>query len=170
MENLEVPWKKEQLVDTMGRPLSQSLFLELGYNTDYAIFTLNDEDKIYQDRVYPSLKKWYLKVGDPTELTFARKCLLNWRHWKKLCENKLIRPYIEEWREELEVQIRAEGILSIVDQSMENFQAAKWLADRGWDKRGAGRPSKAEKQREKDIQDRIDQELKADVLRMADYK
>lgn len=47
---------KNKLRDTMGRPLSQALFLEVGYNLEYAYFTLKDEDHAYQGHVYPSLK------------------------------------------------------------------------------------------------------------------
>ena len=47
-----------------------------------------------------------------------------------------------------------------------HFQAAKWVADRGWATRGAGRPSKAEIEREKTIQTRINDEYDGDVVRM----
>lgn len=163
---MDIPYTKSQLKDTMGRPLTQSLFLEFGYNTDYALFTLNDEDKTYQDKTYFSLKRLYLDVGDPSEYQFARQCLLNWRHWKRITENKLFIPYLEEWREELEVQLRSEGIISVMEQSENNFQAAKWLADKGWDKKGVGRPSKADKARENSIKDKLGEGLNADVIRM----
>ena len=163
---MDVPYTKDKLLDTLGRPLTQSLFLEFGYNTDYALFTLNDEDKVYQDKTYYSLKRLYLEIGDPTEYEFAKSCLLGWRHWKRICENKLFKPYLEEWREELEIMIRSEGVLAVMDQAENNFQAAKWIADRGWDKKGAGRPSKVEKQREEHIKDRLGETLNAQIIRM----
>jgi len=153
----------------MGRPLTQGLFLEIGYNTQYAVFTLDDDDKEYKGVTYPSMKKLYLACEDPTEYQFAKKYLLGWRHWKRLLENTVLRVHFDEWREELEVAMRSEAVLSIVDMTTSdqgNFQAAKWLADRGWDKRGAGRPSKAEIDREKRIESRIGEELGADILRM----
>lgn len=159
-------WEKSQLLDTMGRPLTQSMFLEFGYNTDYALFTTNDEDKQYQGKTYYSLKKAYLEIADPTEYQFAKQCLLGWRHWKRLCENKLFKPFLDEWRDELEVQLRSEGILAVMDQSEQNFQAAKWLADKGWDKKGVGRPTKADKNREASIASRLGDQLDADVIRM----
>lgn len=163
---------KSKLIDTMGRPLTQSLFLECGYNVQYAVFTFNDEDKTYDGRVYPSLKKLYLQCEDPTEYQFAKKYLLGWSHWKRLNENKMLREQFDEWREELEIAMRSEAVQAIRDMTADgsNFQAAKWLADRGWDKRGAGRPSKAEKEREARIHDRIGDELEADVVRMEDFK
>lgn len=162
---------KAKLIDTMGRPLTQSLFIECGYNLQYAVFTFNDEDKVYQGKVYPSLKKLYLACEDPTEYQFAKKHLLGWNHWKRLNENKMLRTEFDEWREELEIAMRSDAVQAIRDMTADgtNFQAAKWLADRGWDKRGAGRPSKAEKERESRIQDAISGEMDADVIRMEKY-
>lgn len=159
---------KTKLVDTMGRPLTQGLFLEMGYDTKYAIFTLTDEDKEYNGEKYISLKALYLSCEDPTEYEFAKKYLLGWKHWQRMNANVVLREYFDEWREEFEVKVRSDAIRSIVDMTAEgaNFQAAKWLADRGWDKRGAGRPSKAEVDREKNIKSRISDELEADLDRM----
>lgn len=164
--------EKSKLVDTMGRPLTQSLFLEIGYS-EYAVYTLKEFDYEYKGSLYPSLKKLYLKEEDPTEYVFAEKHLLGWQHWKRLCDNKVIRKHVDEWREELELKIRSQAIrdmMGLCASENGNFSAAKFLADRGWDKRGAGRPSKAEKERQDRIQDRIDEEFAADVARMSDYR
>lgn len=154
----------------MGRPLTQGLFLEVGYNTQYAVYTLEDEDKSYKDNLYPSLKKLYLACGDPTEYTFAKKYLLNWQHWKRLNENKLLREHFDDWRDELEVSIRSEAFMTILDQSAAEqgaFQSAKWLADRGWEKQKVGRPSKQEQVREARINERVSDALMGDVERMS---
>ena len=163
---------KSQLVDTMGRPLTQSLFLEIGYS-EYAVYTLKEFDYEYKDKLYPSLKKLYLKEEDPTEYVFAEKHLLGWQHWKRLCENKVIRKHVDEWREELDLKIRSQAIrdmMGLCASENGNFSAGKFLADRGWEKRGAGRPSKGEKERQDRIQDRIEAEFAADVKRMADFR
>lgn len=163
---------KNKLVDTMGRPLTQSLFLEIGYS-EYAVYTLKEFDYEYKGAVYPSLKKLYLKEEDPTEYVFAEKHLLGWQHWKRLCENKLVRKHVDEWREELELKIRSQAIrdmMNLCASENGNFSAAKFLADRGWEKRAAGRPSKAEKERQDRIEDRIQEEFAADVARMSDFR
>jgi hypothetical protein len=159
---------KSLMKDTMGRPLTQGLFLEFAYDTKFAIFTFNDEDKEYEGKIYTSLKKQFLSCEDPTEYEFATKYLLGWRHWLRMNENKQLKEEFDVWREEFEIKLRSEAIRSIVDMTAEgsNFQAAKWLADRGWDKRGAGRPSKAEIERGKRIDSRIGDELMADINRM----
>jgi len=45
-------------------------------------------------------------------------------------------------------------------------QASKWLADRGWAQRGAGRPSKADIASEKVLMARVDSEYSSDVIRL----
>lgn len=164
--------EKEQLQDTMGRPLTQSLFLELQYS-EYAVYTLKEDDYEYKGKKYPSLKRLYLLEEDPTEYAFATKYLLGWQHWKRLCENKAIAKHIEEWREELELKLRCQAIRDMQNlcaSESGNYSAAKFLADRGWEKRGAGRPSKADKERHLRVEERIEQEFSADVARLADYR
>jgi hypothetical protein len=159
---------KEQLQDTMGRPLTQSLFLELGYS-EYSVYTLKEQDYAYKGKNYPSLKRLYLKEEDVTEYEFATKHLLGWQHWKRLCENKQIRKHIDEWREELELKIRSQAIRDmqgLCASENGNFSAAKFLADRGWEKRAPGRPSKQDKEKEDRLADRLSDEFSADIIRL----
>lgn len=163
--------ERDKLKDSGGRPLTQSLFIENGYNTEFAVYTLKDEDHEYKGVVYPSLKKLFLEMEDPTEYEFANTYLLGWQHWKRLNGNKLMTKHFEEWREELELRLRAQGIRAAIDQAADNnFQAAKYLAEKGWDKRQAGRPSKQEKLKEERMKKRMEDEFSADIKRMEDYK
>lgn len=162
---MELP-SKDKMIDTMGRPLTQSLFLELGYN-DSALYTLKDDDFVYNGRELPSIKRLYLECEDPTEYEFATTYFLGWNHWLRLCENKAIRRYIDEWRCELEVKLRSRGVKAAIHQaSLGSYQAAKWLADRGWDTRGAGRPSKTDVEHEKKVQAAMADEYSADIVRL----
>jgi hypothetical protein len=139
---------KNKLLDDMGRPLTQGLFLEIDYNEKYAIYTLKNRDHEYKGVMYPSLKRLYLEMCDPTEYLFANKYLLDWDQWQRICENVILRKHVDAWRAELDIKMRAEGVremISLARSENGNFQAAKFLADRGWDKRAAGRPSKEEK-------------------------
>jgi hypothetical protein len=160
--------EKEKLLDSMGRPLTQSLFLELGY-TEFAVYTLKEHDYAYKGKNYPSLKRLYLKEEDVTEYEFATKHLLGWQHWKRLCENKQINKHVVEWREELELKIRSQAIRDMQNLCASengNFSAAKFLADRGWEKRAPGRPSKLDKEKEDRLADRLSEEFSADIVRM----
>ena len=159
---------KSRLVDSNGRPITQSLFLEIGYNAESAVFTFNDADKEYKGNTYYSLKKLFLEHEDTVEYDFATTYLLGWKHWVRLNENKVLSKHFQEWREELELRIRSQAVRDIIDMTAveKSFQAAKWLADRGWDKKAVGRPSKADKDKDKAMQDRLDNEFSADVTRL----
>jgi hypothetical protein len=157
---------KSKMTDVMGKLLTQSLFLELGYNAS-AIYTLKDSDYVYGGKTFPSIKRLYLESEDPTEYEFATQHLCGWKHWQRLCANKVIRAHIDEWREELEIKLRSRAIRQAIKQAEEGtFQAAKWVADRGWATRAAGRPTNAEVERETKIQARIADEYQEDVVRL----
>jgi len=164
---------KSKFLDTNGNPLTQALFLEVDYNPEYAVYTLKDQDHEYKGIVYPSLKKLYLLEEDPTEYLFAEKHLLGWRHWNRICDNKLLGKHVHAWREELELKMRAMAVRALRDMCQSengNFQASKFLADRGWDKRAVGRPSKAELEKRAAIGQRVDDEFTADIRRLSDYR
>lgn len=149
---------RSRFKDDNGRYIVQSLFLENGYRTDLAVYTLAGEDKDYKGVIYPSLKRLYLEEGDPEEILFAKKYCFDWPHWVRLTKNKLIAPEIEQWREELATTLRAEGIATLVDLAVndKSYQAAKWLADEGWTKNKVGRPSK------QDVENAVNKKVKED--------
>ena len=153
---------------------TQGLFLELSYsNKDNVLYTLKDEDVTItvngEERNLPSIKRLYLECADPTEYVFATTYLGGWNHWKRICEKtKLLQPYIEEWREELEIKMRSEGIRQMAEHARgeKGMQASKWLAEKGWEEKKRGAPSKAEKERELKIQTRIHDEVNDDLSRI----
>ena len=164
---------KSKFKDKQGKFITQGIFLENNYDTSQAVYTYKDYDHTYEGVIYPSLKLLYLKEEDPTEYIFAEKHLCGWPHWKRLCANVLVRRYIDDWREELELKLRAKAIremMALVNSEGGNFQAAKYLADRGWDKRQAGRPSKAEMEKRVAIEKHINDEFAGDVKRLEDYR
>ena len=161
---------KSKFKDSMGRALTQSLFLEPNYNTEFAAYTLSGEDKEYKGVVYPSLKRLYLETSDPIEYEFASTFLIDWAHWQRLCSNAIIRKHIDEWREELELKLASEGFRMILDQSEDNYQASKWLAEKGWQKRGAGRPKKDADIRDQAHTDYLEEEFAGDVVRMEGWR
>lgn len=164
MENEFVP-DKSRFKDKMGRYLTQSLFLEYQYNTEAAVYTLKDDDYEYEGVVYPSLRKLYLEMMDPTEYEFATKYLWGWDQWQRLAENAQMAAYIEKWRDELEVKIRAQAVKRMLALDS-NFNAVKWAADGHWNVR-RGRPTKAERERERKIRDRVAKETETDASRIA---
>lgn len=157
---------KSRLVDSGGRPLTQGLFLEIGYGPN-AVYTLKDYDHEWEGRKYPSLKKLYLAMEDVTEYEFVTTHLLNWKQWQRLIENKEVSKHITEWREELEFKLRSKAARKMIEQANGgSYQASKWLLDRGWVNRAAGRPSNEEKQRHLAQDERISSEYSADIIRL----
>jgi hypothetical protein len=160
--------ERERLLDSEGRPLTQSLFLEIGYS-DQAIYTFKEVDHVYNGKTYISLKKRFIEMEDPTEYEFAITYFLSWKHWQRICKNKLILEQINEWREELEMKLRSRAVkqaMQAAGSPSGNFQAAKWLVDKGWDPKRAGRPTRDELERESRIREKIDDEYSGDIARL----
>ena len=160
-----------QFKDSMGRPLTQGLFLEIGYNTEFAIYTLKEEDFEYEGKVYPSLKRLYLEMSDPIEYDFATTHLGSWEQWQRISNNKVLKKHVDSWRKELELKIRSQAVAEVIKFSRtdKGFQAAKWLADKGFDKR-VGRPSKEAIEEEKRFQARIHEEYDDVIVRLENYE
>lgn len=157
---------KSLLLDSEGRPFTQGLFLEATYSEN-AIYTFKDRIHEYKGKLHYPIRQYYLEMMDVTEYEFANKYFLGWDHWKRCCENKLILPHVNAWREELELKIRLIGIKSAIKSAQHGgFQAAKWLVDKGWIDRNVGRPSKADMARDKKFQERVDAEYSADIIRL----
>lgn len=154
---------RDKFKDEKGRYIVQGLFLEDQYNPNLAVYTFDGEDKTYKGVVYPSLKRLYLLEADPKEYQFAQKYLYDWPHWQRLCKNAIVGRHIEKWREELELSLVSEGVSALIDLALneKSYQAAKFLADRGWDKSGRGRPSKEEVEGE--IKRRADEQSEFDT-------
>ena len=165
MTEIRLPTRAE-MIDTLGRPITQSLFLEIGYSKS-AAYTLKEVDHEYEGRTYPSIKRLYLEMEDPTEYEFATKYFLNWKHWERICANVAIFQHVREWREELDFKLKASATKKMSELAKaDKYQAVKWLADKGWAVKGAGRPSKEQLKRDKDIADQVADEYGGDVVRM----
>lgn len=159
---------KQKFISHKGIPYTQALFLEIGYDVDTAVYTLKDWDYNYQDKVYPSIKRLYIEMEDVAEYAFANKYFLSWNHWQRMCENKLIRKHIDEWRTELELKLRSAALRAIVDSSADDkgFQAAKYIAEAQWKKNAVGRPKKDTSEQDAKVEEHLYNEFKRDAMRL----
>lgn len=118
--------------DAQGRYRTQSLFLETNITTMDSVFTLKE----YDHKGCQSMKLLYLKAKDVTEYRAAMEILGSWQHWLKLVDAAWFQPYINEWRQELEVLLRSEAIEDLrknsKDKSGKGSNAARWLAEGKW--------------------------------------
>lgn len=160
---------KSKMVTVKGVALTQGLFLEIGYNPDQAIFTLKDWDWNYEGVLYPSLKRLYLEHEDLIEYDFASEYLLGWNHWQRLCKNRVLRKHIDEWRFELELKLRSQAIKQIVDMTVDEkgFQAAKYIANKEWEKNSVGRPKKDTSEFDRKQDEKLSEEYSQDSNRLA---
>lgn len=111
-------------------------------------------------------RKDFIECGDPTGIVFADKFLGGYDHWKAIKESKGLEEEIAKWEEELEARIRSDALRGIKGMSVDSFQAAKFLMDRGWEKRGAGRPTKEQIEKETRIQSKMKDSYSADIVRI----
>lgn len=132
-----------------------SLFLEPKMN-EASLYTINDIDREYNGKTYPSLYKLYIKMADITEYNFANTYLESYQHWDQLCQQDFFKPHLARWRKELELKVKSGALLEIIAQSTstdpkKRMEAAKYLYEKvgvGDRTTNRGRPSKVEVQKE----------------------
>lgn len=157
---------KSKMLANNGVPITQSLFLEIGYS-DFAIYTLKDQDYEYKGKLYPSIKRLYLECEDTTEYEFATTYFLGWAHWQRIASNVALQSHVETWRAELELKLRARAARTMISLANEgSYQATKWLVDKGWEEKRAGRPSKAEREAESKRQKAFEASFEEDYTRL----
>lgn len=160
---------KSKFRDERNSYITQSLFIEVNYDAEKAVYSWGPRDREYKGKVYPSLRRLYLETADPTEYEFAERYLDGWDHWQRIVNNKLLFEQIKTWREELEVKLRSKAVRSALSMARDNFQAAKWAADGGWKGAKPGRPSKEEKATERRIRERVGEDVNEDAERVISF-
>jgi len=151
----------KRLVGDNGVYLTRRLFREW-YGRE-APYCLSRKDKPGT----PSLYRLYMECNDATEYEFAIKHLAGWEHWQILCNCNWFQSHLKKWRHELEVKLRSEAMKAIVLEGKSGgknaFSANKFLVTRGYlteeEKKGRGRPSKEEINREASRLMELDQTL-----------
>jgi hypothetical protein len=142
---------RKEFKDVTGRWRTSTLFEETCDDpAKYPpVYTLKDSDT----SSCVSLKERYLEMGDITEYDFANLYLGGWEHWSRVAESYLLKPHVEEWREQLALKLRAEALRKIKEmaegEGPSAFNAAKFLLDEVGGKERKpkrGRPSKEEKE------------------------
>lgn len=129
--------------------ITSGLFLEVASQPDYILYTLQRKET----KGYPSLYQLYMQEEDFTEFEFALKYFDSYKHWKDICSTSWFHEYIVEWREELELKIKARNLKSLIQKAEKDSNVAKYLLNNKWlDKAQEknpvtnlrGRPSKEE--------------------------
>tara|TARA_R110002072_G_scaffold100698_10_gene221897 strand:+ start:2669 stop:3193 length:525 start_codon:yes stop_codon:yes gene_type:complete len=162
---------KKILKDSMGRLRTTSLFVEFKHPQMKPLYSLKEYDIETPEGVYPSLKKMYMSYDHVPgfEYDFAMDIFGSWEQWTKLCNISQLRGEMQQWRDELDIRIKASALkqmmLASKDNDAKGINAAKYLADKGYTKK-AGRPSKEEIIRQTKIEAGANQELADDMNRI----
>ena len=118
-------------------------------------------------------RKIFVELCDPTEYDAAIVLLGSWTEWQKM--KKLWPSFreiiLKEWLDEVEIKLRSQGIKSLCKHAMtdKGSTAAKWIAEGRFNTRKAGKPSKAEVEREAKIAAGVEEEVDDDVERVLQF-
>lgn len=136
------------------------------------IFTLKPHDHVVRTDTFYSLKEIYFSYNHIPgfEYEFAMDVFNSWEHWVKLTKSS-IKQTFQEWRDELDIKIKAEAMRKLIVASQSNdakgVAASRYLADKGYvEVRKAGRPSKEEVERERKNEARVSATLAEDMERL----
>lgn len=138
-----------------GNYYTRQLFWETSLDRSLVLYTLKSEEH----ESFPSLYKLYMDsvLQDPTEYAFAKAYFYGWEHWERLSETEWFKPYIEAWRREADIRLKATNLIVLQRVAKaggrESVAAARYLIEKGWepkDKQATkrGRPSKEEVKQE----------------------
>lgn len=135
--------------DINNKLIMKNLFLEVSDNPDQVIYTLSRED--IEDT--KSLYKLFMAEEDFTEFRFSSKYFESFQHWKKLTKMNFLIVHLGDWREELELSVRAKSLGSLIKKAETDPSIAKYLLTSKWVEAAQqnvqitnlrGRPSKEE--------------------------
>lgn len=129
------------------RLITAGLFYDKQYNKDYAIYVLSDKDREVDGVVYLSLYRLYIEMSDITEYNFANRYFESYQHWLAITSEDWFKPYIQRWRQELELKIKAEALKEIIAQSASDdprkrLEASKYIFEKVFNDATKGRPTK----------------------------
>ncbi len=157
--------------NSMNRYLTKALFVEFEADPNipadkYAIFTLQEEDKEKDGKVFKSVYRLFLECDDPTGYVFASNHLGSWYHYQLLLRVPWFKEVIDKALLELEVRVRSNALKSIIKDSKNpnsksQFQASKFLLEKGWVPKDSpvGRPTKERIKEEAEKMIHEDQEV-----------
>lgn len=140
--------------NSMNVYLTKGLFYEFCAETgnyDYAIYTIQEEDRFVEGKRFQSAYRLFLETDDPTGYTFSNLYLGSWYHYEQLMKAPWFRTIIDKATKELEIKTKSKALLSIVREandrnSKSSFQASRYLLEKGWveknENKQVGRPSK----------------------------
>lgn len=127
---MQLPLPREMIYTPQNSLRVLCLIQEISKHTDEPIFTLRDEKE-----GFISLQRLFIEltIEDPTETVFAEAVFNDVLYWMKARENRILKPYVEEWRQVADVKRKQIAFSAIISEVKEKgrsaFSAAKYLID-----------------------------------------
>jgi hypothetical protein len=150
--------KPEQYRTNEGVIRTRSLFYELSYTSEFAVFTIKDRptsSPITGPLI--EFRKIFVEyhIQDPTEVSFADHMFGSWQAWSKIrSSDKRIVALLDECRQEADVRRKAIAFTTVLETATSDkasaFTAAKYLIEGSWDTTKAGKDGRSKRQRDRD--------------------
>ena len=167
--------EKHSMKDVNNNFLTVALFWEKrsaeGEKKYPPLFTIKDKEHVVKGQEYVSLKRIYMSYDHVPgmEYEFAMDVFGDWLQWKEIADKSAIKDVVQEWRDEVDMRIKAAAMKTLLQQSrdVEKGLAASRAILAGEHKGNKrGRPSKVEVEREKKIAAGMRENLDADMERL----
>lgn len=111
---------------------TQELFVEYnqGIIDPYYSLTRDEDYTDDQGRYIISLHRAYIAHDDPSEYNFGTYYFDGFDHWEKISKTAFIRDYIDAWRKELVLKIKAKAFSKLKESADNgNTDAAKFIVN-----------------------------------------
>jgi len=173
LKEVVAAYKSEHsMKDVMGNYLTLALFWETRHIPNEKkyppLFTIKDREHVVKGVEYVSLKRIYMSYSHVPgmEYEFAEDMFDCWSQWKTIAEKSELSKLVQEWRDELDIRIKAVAMKTLLQQSKDNIVAARAILAGEHKGNKRGRPSKAEVEREKKLAAGVRDNLDEDMQRL----
>lgn len=158
--------------NTQGMFFLNALFIEKAQTEETALYSLKDADVWRGTSCYPSIRRLYQEMNDPTEYSFATKYFQSFEHWNLLCQCPWFKPILQEMRLSLQASLKSLAwgkIIQIAKSSdKDSFTANRYLLEALQKAKGSVKSKKAIQvaEAQKNASQVNLEEIQADVRRL----
>ena len=153
--------KSKFVADYNNARIIASLFKETAQCNarENAVYTFKSADFEWRGKLLISIHKRFME-HEGSEYDFALEYFLDWQHWDSVCTSPRCKPFVDQMRAEYIIKARADAVRLLIDKSKTEVNAAKYVAEVGWEKRPPGvRKNKEEKKADADLMKAVEKDI-----------
>lgn len=161
------PWKNEQGVWKVKELFYETCRVNEREKVIYCLGLIPLKTTIAnKDVTLQSLRNVYMAMDHIPEFEheFAETYLGGWTHWLKIQKSSAVSPYIQEWKAEKNIKIKADAIKQLLAtakaDTKDSFQASKFLAQKGYNVGEVLKRGKAADAEASSLERAVDEDLK----------